>query len=177
VTTLLTALSLLAIVASAVLAVRGAKRRRDRDLAFAACTIAMLLVSPLAWDHYFLTLIPSLWIAWQSCGCNRQAKAAVLAAIILLFTVDPAWLLQVGRSAYHAGEAWAGPCGTLVAASIPFCVLLGMYVIILKRLQGSRAVATFRAGKPKTISSRPGLATTFLARPAEAESAPQQPMI
>lgn len=177
VTTLLTAVSFLAIVASAVVAVWGAKRRRDRDLAFAACTIAMLLASPLAWDHYFLTLTPSLWIVWQSCGCNRQAKAAVLASGILLFTVDPAWLLSVGRSADHMGEAWAGPCGTLVAASIPFCVLLGMYVTILKRLQGSRALATFRAGEPKTISPRPSLATTFLTRPAEAENAPNSTVL
>ena len=146
VTTLLTAVSILAIVATAIRAVSGAERPRDRDLAFAACTIGMLLAAPLAWNHYSLTLIPALVIVWQSCGHNRQAKAATLAAILLLLTIDPVWLQRLGRPESYGDAAWTWPHGMRIATSIPCCTLLGMYVAILKRLQWSRRRATLQVG-------------------------------
>ncbi|MEZ6113553.1 MAG: glycosyltransferase family 87 protein [Pirellulaceae bacterium] len=42
-----------------------AQTLEQRDAAFALTLVAMLLVSPITWDHYFLLLVPAAMIYWR----------------------------------------------------------------------------------------------------------------
>ena len=52
-----TAISCALVVAAVVFVVRRARSQSERDHAFAICITAMLLVTPIVWDHYFVLLL------------------------------------------------------------------------------------------------------------------------
>src|SRR5262249_19572796 len=59
-----TFLSCSLIVMILALVVRRAKSLAERDLAFGLAVTAMLLVSPITWDHYLLLLLVPLAVTW-----------------------------------------------------------------------------------------------------------------
>jgi hypothetical protein len=54
------------VVAAVVVVVRRAQSRYERDHAFATCITAMLLVTPIVWDHYLLLLLLPVALLWAS---------------------------------------------------------------------------------------------------------------
>lgn len=83
----------LIVLAATVWGAARAVENERPDAAFALCCPAMLLVSPIAWSHYFLVLIPALLILW-----NEHARSPVtigrgpVLALVVLLGINPAWL-------------------------------------------------------------------------------------
>ena len=50
------------------------RSRRDCDLAFGLSVTAMLLVSPVTWEHYFLLLLVPLAVVWTGLPSSRTAS-------------------------------------------------------------------------------------------------------
>lgn len=107
------AVSCLLVVIAVVRNVRSARSTDELDLAFGATTVAMLLVSPITWDHYFLLLIPLLAILWNRLDrppvagwivsgiCLVTLVAIVKAHLVFLLMMIPAiliWLRQAPKN-------------------------------------------------------------------------------
>ncbi|MGC8642088.1 MAG: glycosyltransferase family 87 protein, partial [Isosphaeraceae bacterium] len=87
--TLAVALSLVssaAITAALAWAVRRDATGRKSDLTFALAVVAMLLVSPICWDHYLLLLLVPLAVVWI------ELPATWFARTLLLVVVATFWL-------------------------------------------------------------------------------------
>lgn len=105
------------------------------DLAFSLCVVAMLLVSPVAWDHYFLVLALPLLALWVHSPRGSWKRAIVVASAVGLWIVNPAWIYRwllpgPGELDYlRGGEvAIASPAQTLTVLSFQLylLVLLGV---------------------------------------------------
>lgn len=82
----LVALGTRALVVLAVwVAARRATDVRSRDRAFALTLVAMVLVSPVAWTHYFVILSFPLVVAWAGAPRGAALGALALASLTLWF--------------------------------------------------------------------------------------------
>jgi hypothetical protein len=105
----------------------------QRDLAFAACIVAMLLVSPITWDHYFLLLILTWAILWQRLPSTATNRIVILATILTLTAVRPSWIWEPvvgGPELVFFGEAQpavASPIHVLTVISFQFYTLLALF--------------------------------------------------
>lgn len=82
----LLALGTRALVVLAVwVAARRATDAHSRDRAFALAVVAMLLVSPVAWTHYFVILSFPLVVAWAGGPRGAALGALALASLTLWF--------------------------------------------------------------------------------------------
>ena len=68
-----------------------ARTLRQRDVAFSACLIGMLLVSPITWDHYYLILLVPYAVLWKYAP-GPWHKAFLLGTIVILFTIYSRWI-------------------------------------------------------------------------------------
>ena len=68
------------------LAVRRDTAGRKYDLTFSLAVTAMLLVSPITWEHYLLILLVPLAVVWL------ELPAALLARTLFVVTVAAFWL-------------------------------------------------------------------------------------
>jgi hypothetical protein len=82
----------LAVIGLTAWKVWSAARSREQDVAFAVCLIAMMLVSPITWDHYFLMLIVAWMILWKYLPDRPGPRAFLLATIVVLGTLRPPWI-------------------------------------------------------------------------------------
>jgi hypothetical protein len=132
--TLVSWVVVLALLAAAAL---RARTRHQRDLAFGLTVIALVLLSPIAWDHYcVLLLLPVvlLWLELPRHGLRRQAFRVCL--VVLWLTPMVYWHPLIGA---HI-ETWlamvAAPWQTLTALSFPFYALLGLFVLGCSTVKG-----------------------------------------
>lgn len=110
--------------------------RSDSDLAFALCLIAMLLVSPITWDHYLLLLALPLAVLWPRLprgGMGREAVVLFLAILWLKpWMVAEHLLILLDASHSPTTRGWiATPLETLTALSAPCYALVGLFVLTL----------------------------------------------
>lgn len=92
-------------VAALALAV-WAHRRGDELLAMCVCATAVLLVSPITWQHHWVWMVPTLiWLARQAWRTRSRLLAGFAAAVALEFFVRPyQWGIPVDREAdLHLG--------------------------------------------------------------------------
>lgn len=61
-----TVLSSLALLGWLITRLRKSDRSRADDAGFSLCVVAMLLLSPITWAHYFMLLLVPLAIAWRN---------------------------------------------------------------------------------------------------------------
>ena len=114
------------------------------DLAFAAWTMLMLLVSPITWDHYFLLAIPVLLALWRD--ERRDASDSAVAPVSKLFLLG-ATLILVELSPYSIwkylvpGFAKSGmtpsigtPWQLLTMISIQFYVCVAVFFACWRRV-------------------------------------------
>jgi hypothetical protein len=133
------AAALLAVITRIVPSLRSPQ---DADLGFALCILAMLLISPITWDHYLLLLALPLAVLWQRCppgGLGRETLIAYLFVLCwdpLLVAEHGLILLDAGRSR-TSGEWIATPSETLTALSLMCYALMGLFVlgIVLSRMR------------------------------------------
>jgi hypothetical protein len=118
----------------------SATRPREQDVAFAVCLIAMMLVSPITWDHYFLMLIVAWMILWKYLPDRPGLKAFLLATVVILGTLRPIWIWlpaiggpgESGVTGLAIGQASvAQPIHTLTVLSYQFYGLLALLAFAL----------------------------------------------
>ena len=81
-------------------AIHSARTRGESDRAFGVAVTAMLLVSPVTWDHYFLMLVLPLALVWLWLPPQSSCRP------LFLFTLAGLWLnaLTVGQAFVPAGD-------------------------------------------------------------------------
>jgi hypothetical protein len=128
-------LSLISVVAALGLLVRSIRldvKREKEDLTFSLAIVAMLLVSPVAWEHYFLLLLVPLAVVWISLPPTRFARTAFLIIVALLWLGPPlVW------AAFDLGGHVATPVHSLGVLSYQFYALLGLFALILSTMKGT----------------------------------------
>jgi hypothetical protein len=118
-------------VVLAVLAwcIRRARTIEEHDLTFSLSMAAMLLVSPISWDHYLLLFLTPLVIWWVRLPSAEALRPAFL-VLLLAWTLDPTWLWRVlmpGIQELPGGGA--GPLHTLTALSFSCYLNLACFVL------------------------------------------------
>jgi hypothetical protein len=142
------ALTNLLLVAVLIPIVWRARSRRQCDSAFALCITAMLLVSPIAWSHYFvLLLLPIAWL-WLELP-SRGVARWVFRAVLLLVWLPPGWifylLMRVPLSARLDRVPPATPMQNLTVLNLSFYALLLLFLLGLfdARAAAHREVAEY----------------------------------
>lgn len=104
-----------------------ARSREARDHAFGLSLTAMLLISPVTWEHYFLLLflpVTLVWVTLPEFGPGRWLLGlAVVSLGMPLMTIGNI----VIPGGFFAGTA--GPAHTLLLLSLQMYGLLGLYVL------------------------------------------------
>ncbi len=120
------------------------KTRQD-DLTFAMAVGAMLLISPICWEHYLLLLLAPLAIVWMELPASRSARAAFVTIVAAFWLGYP-----VTWTAFGLNGRTATPIDSVGILSYQFYALLGFFALArmeLMRLRGreiSPEVATRR---------------------------------
>jgi hypothetical protein len=117
---------------------------RERDLAFALALIAMLLVSPITWDHYFTLLFLALFLAWAwmpPSGILRWAFWPLLLALCLQPLVY--WqLVFPGITLFNWHDRLASPQHALTVLSVQTYLLVGLFLFTLLVLRRQSTMAS-----------------------------------
>jgi hypothetical protein len=99
----------------------------DRDLGFGLLLVAMLLVSPVAWDHYFLLLFLPVAVIWQLLR-NAGFRRWLFALIPVILSLPLGWYYGLLIPPGLNGGA-AGPVQTLTVVALPFYALLALFLV------------------------------------------------
>jgi hypothetical protein len=83
-----TLLSCLAVLALWAWAVLRARTPNENDLTFGLTLTAMLLVSPITWDHYFVLLVLPIALLFKGTG-ERPAARWVLYGFLFVMCINP----------------------------------------------------------------------------------------
>jgi len=130
------------VVTAAAVVARRAQSRAECDHAFATCLTAMLLVTPIVWDHYFLLLllpVVLLWIRLPASGLIRWDFRLIL--LVLWLTPSLWWQLFLGVDRVTWTVAVASPWQTLTALSFQTYGLLGLFALGLVSRSGPKTYA------------------------------------
>jgi hypothetical protein len=121
----------------------NSRSRRERDLAFALTVAAMLLVSPITWNHYItLTFLPLflLWLWASSAKGTRLTYWVILIGNLLAPLLIMWWLAFKLRR--HHGQQWiATPGQSLTIISVQTYALVALFIFILCVLRKSLPAA------------------------------------
>ncbi len=117
-------------VVAVVVVVRRARSRSERDHAFATCITAMLLVSPIVWDHYFLLLLLPIALLWTSLPISGPARWDFRLILFILWMPSSLWWkIFLGADRTTWTHSTALPWQTLTALSFQTYALLGLFVL------------------------------------------------
>jgi hypothetical protein len=108
-----------------------ARSQTQQDLAFALATTAMLLVSPIAWDHYFLFLLVPLALIWAHLPPSWVGRLAFTLLIIGMW-INPVviWDRTIpGLRELGGGKAY--PIHALTVLSYQCLTLVGVFLFLL----------------------------------------------
>lgn len=116
----------------------------SRDKAFAVAVVAMLLVAPLTWAHYFLLLVLPLCLVWMR---TRGVLPRILMWVVFLVLLLPdniGALAALGRQegrkvGTDEQRLISGPEG-LYTVSLPHYALVGLFLLTLLAPRGQPAV-------------------------------------
>jgi hypothetical protein len=100
--------------------------RVPADVQLALTLVVMVLVSPVAWLHYLVLLIPSFVFLWTRLSASRRQRYALL--LLLLAVMGPVWELLLPPGRDPLSFAWPGVVTTL---SIPTWGMIGLLLFIL----------------------------------------------
>ncbi len=111
------------------------RAKDDIDLSFSASIVAMLLVSPITWDHYLLLLVLPIALLWRRLPRSGIAWPMFL-FVVFLSCIEPFVVMQhclilagAARSP-ETGHWLAGPLETLTALSVPCYAIVGLFVLM-----------------------------------------------
>jgi hypothetical protein len=121
------------VVAATVAAVLRARSRSERDWAFATCITAMLLVTPIVWDHYFLLLLLPVALLWTGLPRSGPARCDFRLILFVLWVTPSLWFhIFLGVNRITWTQATALPWQTLTALSFQTYALLGLLMLGLR---------------------------------------------
>lgn len=124
---------------------RRSRTLGERDLTFGLALNAMLLISPIAWDHYFLLLLLPALLLWLRL---RGGAAVLLRILLLVLSIGPAWLWHycIPGPGEHHGQV-ATPAQSLGPLAYLFYAQLGLFALTAHTL--------YREQRRSTMSSQP----------------------
>jgi hypothetical protein len=105
----------------------------ERDLSFAAAVVAMLLVSPVTWDHSLLLLVLPVSILWYYLAQTASTQL-LLAALLVVPAFVPAmqvWELLLEPAWLPVMQRVADPSRSVVALALVTYCLLGLAAFAL----------------------------------------------
>jgi hypothetical protein len=97
------------------------------DLGYGLTLIALLLVSPVTWEHYFLLLLVPLAVIWQRLPTSVPARIG-FGLIVTLLWIQPRWLWNLaipGTWLYGTARPWQ----TLTVLSLQFYALVALFAL------------------------------------------------
>lgn len=108
-------------------AIYDSRSKRTRDAAFGLCITAMLLVSPVTWEHYFLILLLPLALAWVDLPRQRWASLSLGLVLTVLFMPIIMLCNIFIPGGFFKGQATLGTTLTLLSAQL--YALLGLFLL------------------------------------------------
>jgi hypothetical protein len=132
-------LSAAAVVGLLLHATRRASTPRQHDLTLGLAVLAMLMLSPIAWDHYFLMLFLPLSLIVARMPQERLSQAVFLFLAAVLWFDPENWypsFIPGGR------EGMAVPWQTATVLSFQCYALVGLYLFGVYVFERSRGVVT-----------------------------------
>jgi hypothetical protein len=116
-----------AILAVLAWIVRRSKSLIEKDLAFGLAVTAMLLVSPITWDHYLLLLLAPIAVTWVRLPRSDAARIFFTAILIAFWS----WPLQIDNLIIPGGVSTglARPVHTLTILSYQCYALLALFAL------------------------------------------------
>lgn len=110
-----------------------AKQREERDHAFGLSLTAMLLISPVTWEHYFLLLLLPLTLVWMTLP-ESGPRRWLLGFVLMSFGMP---LMTFGNIIIPGGffGGMAGPTHTLLLLSLQMYGLLGLFLIHVRSVR------------------------------------------
>ncbi|HMF12916.1 MAG TPA: glycosyltransferase family 87 protein [Gemmataceae bacterium] len=119
----------LAVVLVTFVVARRARTRAGEDLAFGLAIVAMLLVAPITWDHYFLLLlIPLVLVGMQLRKLGGWIWLFFLCLVPLWLA--PLWLYKPARLGSESLEHPAQPWQVLTGLSLQCYALVGLFAVL-----------------------------------------------
>ena len=112
-------------------------RRLPLDLRFGITLVAMLLLSPITWDHYFLLLALPIVQVWKVFPDDSLQRIGLILVVIAMM-LSPVTFVH--------GFAGAGTLLGLFGASIHFVALFGLFLLML-------SIPDTRPGQPAVLTS------------------------
>lgn len=111
------------------------------DLVYALSLVAMLLVSPVAWEHYFLLLLLPFALLWQTLTPYPFALGALVGILAIMF-LSP-WDIHALPERIRGAEypTASTPLRTLTLLSLQFYALLALFGLMLLACCRSRNAA------------------------------------
>ncbi len=125
---------------------RAATRARSpaaRDQAFGVAVTAMLLVSPVAWEHYAVVLLLPVMILSQGLPSSRKARG-MLDIILIVLAIQPEYLWEA-CGLRHWTDMAMSPWNTLTALSFQLYAVLGLFFL---GIQATRTAAALGVCRP-----------------------------
>ncbi len=119
--------SWLLVIAALAPIIWRSRTRTQSDNAFGLCLAAMLLVSPVTWEHYFLLLLPTLVILWSSPSSSKGGRWLLLPILIAMCLP----VIMLGNVFIPGGffNGQASVSHTLTLLSFQFYALGGLFVL------------------------------------------------
>ena len=126
------------LVASFAWITRRLDDRKEKDLGFGLAMIGMILLSPVAWEHYLLLMILPLTLAWIDLPKRgAPARKAVFLAVVALFWARPRGIHWLTGLEGFTAEPWH----VLLIFSTQFYAMIGLYglgIVAILRHRRSR---------------------------------------
>jgi hypothetical protein len=98
--------------------------RRERDLGFGLAMVAMVLLSPVAWEHYLVLMMLPLALVWAELPrSGALIHKAVFLAVVALFWTRPRGVHWLSGLEGHTAE----PSHVLLFLSTQFYALIALY--------------------------------------------------
>jgi hypothetical protein len=143
----------LAAVAAVLLAlawaVRPGRRPLDFDLGFALAMTAMLLVSPITWNHYFLLLLVPLAVLWVRLPPSLPTRALFWVSLLGLWMIRNFVFDHVVPGGLASGVV--RPVHTLTVLSFQTYALLALFLLLLRAAGRAQAVQPARAPTSSSV--------------------------
>ncbi|MBY0526455.1 MAG: DUF2029 domain-containing protein [Gemmataceae bacterium] len=145
----LTLLSCAALIGLLTWAGRGIRSRRAADLAFGLTVLAIPLVSPVSWEHYFLILLLPLAILWQHLPVGLPRWA--FWGLVLVLWPEP-WQYHHYLGRIEAGsDHTATPWNVVTEMALQMYALLGLFALNLSALRRAQTRDAEAAGTLESV--------------------------
>ena len=141
--------SVFAVAGVVAWATHPGRPREENDMTFGMATIAMVLISPIAWDHYFLLLLVPVVLCWLNLPASRPWQVAFFIIVGMMWSSAAAVLSWSGLGDDRA----ATPIASLGVFPVRFYALLGLFVLAAS-LARTRSIHSYDVINKRILASQ-----------------------